>query len=68
MLRTSHLPQLPGLRESGEALARSLVRLKPVDPEFWMALAEFHEACGNAAAAARERAEGKNLNPRRRAF
>ena len=64
MLRTNHHPQPPEFRERGDALARSLVRLKPVDPDFWRALAQFQEAYGNPTAAARSRARGKALNPR----
>jgi serine/threonine-protein kinase len=59
-LRTDHRLQSPGLREKGEALARSLVRIKPADPEFWRALAQFHEACGNLAAASQARARTLN--------
>ena len=68
MVRTGHRPQPPGLREAGDTLIRSLVRLKPVDPGFWMALAQFKEACGDPAAAAQARARGKALNPKWRAF
>jgi len=67
-LRSGQGNQSAGLQAQGDALARSLARLKPVDPNFWMALAYFHETCGNAAAAARERARGGALNPRWRAF
>lgn len=63
LLRTGHRPQPPRLRESGEDLARSLVRLKPVDPGFWLALAQFREACGDQASAAQIRARGRALYP-----
>lgn len=62
MLRPGHRLQSQGLREKGEALARSLVRLKPADPDFWRALAQFQEACGSPAAASQTR--GKARNPR----
>lgn len=64
MLRTGHRPQPEGLRDSGEAAARSLARLHPVDPAFWMTLAEFHDACGNASAGALARARSRALNSR----
>jgi hypothetical protein len=64
VLRSAHRPQAARLQEQGESLLQSLIRLKPVDPGFWMALAQFHEACGNPAAAARERVRGRALNPR----
>ncbi|WP_243294068.1 protein kinase domain-containing protein [Geothrix mesophila] len=56
------------LRVSGEAVVRSLVRLRPVNPSFWMTLAEFRDACGDADAAARARARGRALNPKSRFF
>ncbi len=56
------------LRGSGEAVARSLVRLRPVNPSFWMTLAEFRDACGDADAAAQARARGRALNPKGRFF
>ena len=68
MLRTNHLPQPTRLRETGETLARSLVRLRPVDPGFWMALAQFQEANGNPAAATQARARGRALNPQWQSF
>jgi serine/threonine-protein kinase len=52
------------IKEAGETLARSLMRFRPVDPGFWMALAQFEEACGNPATAARARARALALNPR----
>jgi eukaryotic-like serine/threonine-protein kinase len=64
MLRSEQRQQSRNLRETGEALARSLMRLKPPDPEFWMALAQFYDASGNPAAAAQSRARGRALNPR----
>ncbi|MDP1833208.1 MAG: protein kinase [Geothrix sp.] len=68
LLRTGYPRPSSILRETGEALARSLVRLRPVDPEFWMALAQFQEANGNPAAATQARARGRALNPRWRSF
>ncbi|GLH66236.1 serine/threonine-protein kinase [Geothrix edaphica] len=68
LLRTGHRSQPPHVRESGEELARSLVRLKPVDPGFWMALAQFREACGDFAGAAQVRARGRALHPGWRDF
>ena len=47
--------QARDLRGEGSSLAHSLVRLRPVDPEFWSALAQFHEASGNPSAAAEAR-------------
>ncbi|WP_257309699.1 serine/threonine-protein kinase [Geothrix fuzhouensis] len=64
MLRTGYRPQPQGLRVLGEATARSLARLQPVDPAFWMALAEFHDACGNAPAGALARRRSRALNSR----
>lgn len=61
MLRTGHQPQPPALRETGNAIANALTRLKPVDPGFWMALAQFREATGDAAAAAQARARGRAM-------
>jgi hypothetical protein len=66
MLRTDHRPQPPALRETGQAIANALARLKPVDPGFWMALAQFREATGDATAAAQARARGRALDSRRR--
>lgn len=60
MLRMGDRLHLQGLREKGEVLARSLVRIKPTDPEFWRALAQFHEACGDPAAASQARARALN--------
>ncbi|WP_275976256.1 serine/threonine-protein kinase [Geothrix oryzisoli] len=57
-------PQPPSLLETGNAIAKALGRLKPVDPDFWMALAQFREAVGDPAAAAQARARGRALNPR----
>jgi tetratricopeptide (TPR) repeat protein len=68
MLRSGHRPQPKGLRETGEVLVRSLVRLRPVDPDVWMVLAQFYETCGNPAAAAQAMARGRALNPRWRPF
>lgn len=45
--------------DRGESLSRTLTRLKPVDPDFWVALAQFHEASGNPAAATRDRLQGR---------
>jgi hypothetical protein len=63
-LRSGQGARSAGLQAQGNALARSLARLKPVDPGFWMALAQFHEASENPTAAAQERARGRALNPR----
>jgi serine/threonine-protein kinase len=52
MLRSNSQVQVAELKERGTNISRDLIRLKPIDPEFWMALAQFHEACGNPAAAA----------------
>lgn len=62
MLRSGHQPQPPALRETGNAIASALMRLKPVDPGFWMALAQFREATGDSAAAAQARARGRALD------
>jgi serine/threonine-protein kinase len=64
MLRGGQASRSTDLREEGEAIARTLVQLKPVDPDFWMALAEFQSILGNHAAASRARARGLALNPR----
>ncbi|HEY3400346.1 MAG TPA: protein kinase [Geothrix sp.] len=63
MLRVGHQPQAENLRKTGEALARSLVRLKPVDPEFWYSLAAFHDALGRRDLAEKERKQARRLNP-----
>ena len=68
LLRSGGPFQSPELRAAGEALAQSLLRLKPVDPAFWMTLADFRQACGDSAAAAQCRARCKALNPRFRSF
>jgi len=68
LLRSGRPFQAPELRVAGETLAQSLLRLKPVDPAFWMTLADFREACGDSAAAAQCRARCKALNPRFRSF
>ena len=67
LLRSGDRSQPPRLREDGEALARALTRIKPMDPDFWEALADFHSVLGNPAAAAQDRARGRALNPRYRA-
>jgi serine/threonine-protein kinase len=63
MLLTGHQPQPENSREMGEALARSLVRLKPVDPGFWYSLAAFHDALGRRDLAEKERKQARRLNP-----
>ncbi len=68
VLRSEYRSKREAIREAAEGLARSLVRLKPVDPDVWMAMAQFHEANGNSAAAAQARARGRALNPRWRSF
>lgn len=68
MLRAGDPSGAPELRRNGEALVRSLLPTKPVDPGFWMALAQFREDSGNPAAAAQARARGRALNPRWQAF
>lgn len=67
-LRTESPSQQARSRKVGEAIVGALVRLKPVDPEFWMALADFREASGDPAAARQARARGRALNPRWRTF
>ena len=64
MLQAGHPARPQDLMDSGKALARSLVSLRPVNPGFWMALAQFHDACGDPDTAARARARGRALNPR----
>ncbi|GLH71787.1 hypothetical protein GETHLI_02890 [Geothrix limicola] len=59
VLRLGYSPQPAQLKNRGEGLAKKLLRLNPIDPDFWTALAQFHEACGNPAAAARERAHSR---------
>ncbi len=46
-------------RARGESLARALVRLKPVDPQFWSVLAEFRSARGPLAVKARVQPGGR---------
>jgi serine/threonine-protein kinase len=67
-LRTERPSQRTNSRVIGEAIANDLVRLKPVDPEFWMTLADFREASGAPTAARQARGRGRALNPRWRAF
>ncbi|HEX9011296.1 MAG TPA: hypothetical protein VF804_13090, partial [Holophagaceae bacterium] len=62
-LRYGRKPQAPESRQVGEALTRSLVRFGSQDPDVWMALAQFQEACGDPAAAARSQTRGRALNP-----
>ena len=64
LLRTSHRPRLRRDQEKGILLARSLIRLKPVDPEFWTSLAQFYEACRDPAASARAAAQVRALMQR----
>jgi hypothetical protein len=51
-------------RARGETIARPLIKLKPLDPEFWKALAQFQEACGTPALAAKRTARESSLAPR----
>jgi serine/threonine-protein kinase len=57
-------PQALNARARGEAIARPLIKLKPLDPEFWKALAQFQEACGTPALAAKGTARESSLAPR----
>ncbi|HEY3400080.1 MAG TPA: hypothetical protein VGK03_05555, partial [Geothrix sp.] len=65
-LRTGPRPPSPVLRRTGESIAKSLVRFRPVDPEVWRVLAQFYEVCANPAAAAQARSRGVALNVKRR--
>jgi predicted Ser/Thr protein kinase len=67
-LRTQPPAQRARARQAGNAIVGALVRLKPVDPEFWMALADFREASGDPAGASQAKARGRALNPRWRTF
>ena len=60
-LRASR-PHGSALRAEGAALVRSLARLKPIDPDYWVALGSFLDACGNHSAASRARAHTKVLS------
>ncbi|HJV48610.1 MAG TPA: protein kinase [Geothrix sp.] len=63
-LRSSRRSETARLQQQGEELAKTLVRLKPIDAGFWKALAQFHESCGNPATAAQDRARGRVLAAR----
>lgn len=68
LIRVRHGAQIQNLREAGKLIARDLIRLNPVDPAFWMALADFQEASGSPAAATQSRQRGRALNSRWRSF
>lgn len=44
MVRRGPRAQVPTLQAQGERLARSLTKLKPMNPEFWRALEQFRQA------------------------
>jgi tetratricopeptide (TPR) repeat protein len=64
LLRAGARSGISKAREKGEALVRSVARVRHLDPDLSFALTEFHEACGNREAAPQARGQGKAVNPR----
>jgi hypothetical protein len=52
----------------GQGIAQRLSAQHSLDPATWEALAAFQAACGHPAAAARDRARARSLNPRWEGF
>jgi hypothetical protein len=66
-LRQKPQPRFQAMRSKGQLLAQALVRRKLADPDCWLSLANFWEACGQHEEADRARAHAHALNPRKHA-